>query len=229
MYFFSQSKRNTMKNKLMLSMCLFAVFSILISCNSKNTGSDMRNVTETDEAGETASVKGKYGIKSGIVEYSTQVMGMDAKQFLYFEDYGRMEAQDVQMDIMGTAIHTVTINRDGYIYNIDMVKKTGTKVMATPINSVSIDFENLSEQMIKDMNITKEGTEEFLGKTCEKLGIDYTKMGLKGTYLVYKGVALLVDTEMGAMKMKLVADRFTENASIPAEKFEIPENITFTE
>jgi hypothetical protein len=229
MYFFSQSKRNTMKNKLMLSMCLFAVFSILISCNSKNTGSDMRNVTETDEAGETASVKGKYGIKSGIVEYSTQVMGMDAKQFLYFEDYGRMEAQDVQMDIMGTAIHTVTINRDGYIYNIDMVKKTGTKVMATPINSVSIDFENLSEQMIKDMNITKEGTEEFLGKNCEKLGIDYTKMGLKGTYLVYKGVALLVDTEMGAMKMKLVADRFTENASIPAEKFEIPENITFTE
>jgi hypothetical protein len=229
MYFFSQSKRNTMKNKLMLSMCLFAVFSMLISCNSKNTGSDMRNVTETDEAGETASVKGKYGIKSGIVEYSTQVMGMDAKQFLYFEDYGRMEAQDVQMDIMGTAIHTVTINRDGYIYNIDMVKKTGTKVMATPINSVSIDFENLSEQMIKDMNITKEGTEEFLGKTCEKLGIDYTKMGLKGTYLVYKGVALLVDTEMGAMKMKLVADRFTENASIPAEKFEIPENITFTE
>jgi hypothetical protein len=218
-----------MKNKLMLSMCLFAVFSMLISCNSKNTGSDMRNVTETDEAGETASVKGKYGIKSGIVEYSTQVMGMDAKQFLYFEDYGRMEAQDVQMDIMGTAIHTVTINRDGYIYNIDMVKKTGTKVMATPINSVSIDFENLSEQMIKDMNITKEGTEEFLGKNCEKLGIDYTKMGLKGTYLVYKGVALLVDTEMGAMKMKLVADRFTENASIPAEKFEIPENITFTE
>jgi len=71
-----------MKNKLMLSMCLLAVFSILISCNSKNTGSDMRNVTETDEAGENTSAKGKYAIKSGIVEYSTQVMGMDAKQML---------------------------------------------------------------------------------------------------------------------------------------------------
>lgn len=218
-----------MKNKLMFSIYLLASISILISCSSRNSGSNTGNVTETDETELTTSANGKYALKSGIVEYTTQVMGMDAKQLLYFDDYGKMEAQDVQMEIMGTAIHTVTINRDGYIYNIDMVKKTGTKVLATPINSVSIDFENLSEQMIKDMNITKEGTEEFLGRICEKLGIDYTKMGLKGTYLVYKGVALLVDTEMGAMKMKLIADKFTENASIPAEKFEIPDNITFTE
>ena len=47
------------------------------------------------------------------------------------------------------------------------------------------------------MNLKKEGTEEFLGKTCEKMSIDYKKMQMKGNFLVYKGIALKMNTDMG--------------------------------
>jgi hypothetical protein len=37
------------------------------------------------------------------------------------------------------------------------------------------------------------------------------------------------DTDMGTMKMKLVAEKFIENPDIPASKFEIPADVTITE
>jgi hypothetical protein len=83
--------------------------------------------------------------------------------------------------------------------------------------------------MVKDMNLKKEGTEEYLGKTCEKMSIDYTKISMKGTFLVYKGVALKSETNMGTTKMKLIGEKFEENPSIPAEKFEVPADIKVTE
>lgn len=79
------------------------------------------------------------------------------------------------------------------------------------------------------MNLKKEGTKEYLGKTCEKISIDYTKMKIKGTYLVYKGVALQMDADMGTMKMKLIGEKFVENPEIPASKFEVPADIKITE
>jgi hypothetical protein len=110
-----------------------------------------------------------------------------------------------------------------------MVKKTATKSPSYQGSNQNIDFENLSEQMAKDMKLKKEGTEEFLGKACEKMSIDYEKMNMKGIYLVYKGVPLMVDTDMGTMKMKLIGEKFEENPSIPAEKFEVPADVKITE
>ena len=54
-------------------------------------------------------------------------------------------------------------------------------------------------------------------------------MKMKGTFLVYKGVALKSDTDMGTMKMKLIGEKFTENPEIPAEKFEVPADVIITE
>ncbi|MDP2424187.1 MAG: hypothetical protein U1C46_06005 [Bacteroidales bacterium] len=208
-------------------VAMLIVLFCLVSCQNQtcdNKGSDNNTSEVTSEASKETS-KSRYAIKSGIVEYKTEIMGMATKQTLTFDDYGKKEATDVEMEMMGTKIHTVTITRDGFIYTLDMHKKTGTKING---NSPNIDFENLSEQIVNDMNLKKEGKEEFLGKTCEKISIDYTKMKMKGTFLVYKGVALKVDTDMGTMKMKLVADKFVENPEIPAEKFEIPADITIT-
>jgi outer membrane lipoprotein-sorting protein len=156
------------------------------------------------------------------------MMGMDMKQILTFDDYGKKEVTEMVADMMGVKIHTITLNKDGFVYNYDLEKKTGTKSVSYQSSS-SVDFENLSEQMVKDMNLKKEGTEEFLGKTCEKMSIDYTKMKMKGTFLVYKGVALQSDIDMGTTKMKLIGEKFTENPEIPAEKFEIPADVKITE
>lgn len=211
-----------MKNILFsISALIFAV--VLFSCSGKSSDSN----TKTEPGASASKVsKGKYAIKSGIVEYKTSMMGMDMKQTLTFDDYGAKEATDVEMDMMGVKIHTVTITKDGFIYTLDMEKKTGTKISG---KSPDIDFENLSQDMVKDMNLKKEGTEEYLGKTCEKMSIDYTKMKMKGTFLVYKGVALKSETDMGTTKINLVGEKFIENPEIPAQKFEVPADIKIVE
>jgi len=206
-----------MKTTKLITLALLASATLLFSCKSKT--SETAATIENPAATETVTPKGKYAIKSGIVEYKTRMMGMDMKQTLTFDDYGQKEATDVEADMMGVKIHTVTITKDGFIYTLDMEKKTGTKISG---KSPDIDFENLSEEMVKDMNLKKEGTEEYLGKTCEKMSIDYTKMKMKGTFLVYKGVALKSETDMGTMKVNLIGEKFEENPSIPASKFEIP-------
>jgi hypothetical protein len=201
---------------------LMLIAFVLVSCKD-NPSTETQQVADSQLA--PAASKGKYAIKSGIVEYKTQLMGMDVKQTLTFDDYGNLDIQEVEMETMGVKMHTLTLSRDGYIYTIDMVEKTGTKMKG--VNNANIDFQNLSEQMVKDMNLKKLGTEEFLGRTCEKMSIDYAKMNMTGTFLVYKGVALMADTDMGSMKMKLIGEKFIENPDIPAKKFEVPADIIF--
>jgi hypothetical protein len=216
-----------MKTNKTIILAIMASLAMLFSCKSKT--SETAATTENPAATQTTTSKGKYAIKSGIVEYKTQVMGMDMKQVLTFDDYGKEDVTEVMAEMMGTKIHTVTLHKDGFVYTYDVIKKTGSKKPVPTMDNTNIDFENLSEEMVKDMNLKKEGTEEFLGKTCEKISIDYTKMQMKGTYLVYKGVALMVDTDMGAMKMKLIGEKFEENPEIPAEKFEVPADVKIIE
>ena len=206
------------------SLALLAFSLGFVSCKSKTSETTLAIDNKTEAF--NATPKGRYAIKSGIVEYKTEIMGMPAKQTLIFDDYGQKELTDMEMEMMGTKIRTVTITKDGFIYTLDLEKKTGTRIKG---NSPNIDFENLSEQMVKDMNLKIEGTEDYLGKTCEKMSIDYTKMKMKGTFLVYKGVALQSDIDMGTMKMKLVGEKFEEYPSIPASKFEIPSDIKIVE
>lgn len=202
---------------------------IVLSCKNKTkeSASEAGSIAQVEAVPE--SPKGKYAIKSGIVEYKTQMMGMDMKQVLTFDDYGKKEVQEVKMEMMGTEVHSITIFRDGFVYTIDMAKKTGTKkAFYQGAGSGNIDFENLTDEMVREMNLKKEGTENFLGKTCEKISIDYTKMQMKGNFLVYKGVALKNDVDMGTIKMKLVAEKFIENADISADKFEVPADVNIT-
>lgn len=216
-----------MKTNKLIALALLSSATLLFSCKSKT--SETAATLENPAASETSTPKGKYAIKSGIVQYKTEMMGMEVMQTLTFDDYGKKEATDVEMEMMGVKLHTVNLTKDGFIYNLDMVKKTGTKSPAVNLANASIDFENLTEEMVKEMELKKLGTEEFLGKTCEKMSIDNKKMGMKGTFLVYKGVALKSETDLGSMKMNLLAEKFEENPTIPAEKFEVPADIKITE
>jgi hypothetical protein len=216
-----------MKTNKLIALALLSSATLLFSCKSKT--SESAATLENPAASETSTPKGKYAIKSGIVQYKTEMMGMEVMQTLTFDDYGKKEATDVEMEMMGVKLHTVNLTKDGFIYNLDMVKKTGTKSPEINMANASIDFENLTEEMVKEMELKKLGTEEFLGKTCEKMSIDNKKMGMKGTFLVYKGVALKSETDLGSMKMNLLAEKFEENPTIPAEKFEVPADIKITE
>ncbi len=216
-----------MRTNLIIAMAILAVFATLFSCKNNSSGPAAKGNITASPSKQTP--KGKYSIKSGIVEYKTRMMGMDMKQTLAFDDYGKEELTEVIVEMMGAEVHTFSLSRDGFIYRYDLMKKTGTKRPLSQGRDLNIDFENLSGQMARDMNLKKEGSEEFLGRSCEKMSIDYTKMQMKGTYLLYKGVALKVDSDLGSVKMNLVAGKFLENPEIPAAKFEVPADIKIVE
>jgi len=155
-------------------------------------------------------------------------MGMEATQTMCFDDYGAKENQDVAMEVMGFKVHTITVMKDGFSYNYDPDKKTGTKTSLTGRND-NIDFENLTEEIQKEMKIEKIGSEKFLDKNCTKFSINNEKLRMKGSYLVWKGIPLKTDVDLGGMKMLLEATKITENADVPAEKFVIPADIKFQE
>ena len=139
-----------MKTNKLITLAIMASVGLLFSCKSKT--SETAPTTENKSEAATATPKGKYAIKSGIVEYKTQMMGMDMKQVLTFDDYGKKDMTEMIAEMMGVKIHTVTLNKDGFVYNYDLEKKTGTKSVSYQ-NSSNIDFENLSEEMVKDMNL----------------------------------------------------------------------------
>jgi hypothetical protein len=217
-----------MKTNSFIAIAFTASVILLSACKSRNPKQPVPTQANQTETAKNAPGS-KYTIKSGIVEYKTQMMGMDIKQILTFDDYGKKEVTDVVMEMMGTKVHSITLTKDGYLYKYDEQKKTGTKKPFIGGSASSIDFENLTDMMIKEMNLKKLGTEQFLGKTCEKMSIDYEKMKMKGSYLVYKGVALKMDTDMGTVKISMTGEKFVENAEIPASKFEIPADVKITE
>jgi hypothetical protein len=206
---------------------VFLLALLFSSCGGKAPKSEKQS-DQNPVAENTKSEKHKYGVKSGIIEYSTKMMGMDMTQTLYFDDYGALEATEMEMDMMGTKTHTVNITKEGYVYSLDLITKTGTRQMIFN-KEANIDFKNLSKEMEKKMNLKKIGKEDFAGKTCEKYSIDYTDLSMKGYYLVWEGIALKTDVDMGSMKMEMIAKNVQENVNIPAAKFEIPADFQITE
>lgn len=203
---------------LLIAMCA-------VSCKNKTTDKSKPADVKDETSAVAVKVKDKYSVKSGIVEYKSNVMGFDAKQTLYFEDNGATEATVTDMDVMGTKVQTVTVTKEGYVYNFDPANKTGSK---TPVmSSASVNFEDLSDQVVKDWNLKKEGKETLLGKECEKYSMDNQSMSMKGYYWVWKGITLKMDADMSTVKMLMEATSIQENVNIPAEKFEIPADIVF--
>lgn len=212
-----------MKNLIFFSILLLS----FASCKNNSSTTTAGQEPAKDGSAATEQPKGKYTLKSGVVEYKTTVMGMEAKQTLSFDDYGAKELTSVSIEMMGYKSTSYTLNRDGFVYSYDLEKKTGTKMKAVP--QANIDFANLTDDIVKEMKINKEGEESFLGKTCTKFSIDNDKLSMKGSYLVWNGIPLKTDVDMGQMKMVLEAVKLDENASLPATTFDVPAEVKFTD
>lgn len=66
-----------MKTIKLILLSIVAATFLLISCKAKES----KRENSTSEV-NVDTKKGKYGIKSGVVEYKTTAMGMDVKQRL---------------------------------------------------------------------------------------------------------------------------------------------------
>jgi hypothetical protein len=211
-----------MKKRLLF--LLTAIF--LVSCTGNKTSNTNPSTLNDEVKLPDPQVKGKYAIKSGIVVYQSKIMGMDAVQNLYFDDFGAKEATQISMDVMGTKVNTFTVTKEGFVYNFDPVKKTGTKTSVLSSAS-NLNFEDLNDQVVKEWNLKKEGKESVSGKECDKYSLEKKSLGMKGNYWVWKGIAIKMDVDMSTVKMIMEATNIQENVSVPPDKFDIPADITF--
>lgn len=211
--------------KKQIFLFIAATCLILSSCNntdSKKDASANADSTKTSEVKKEAP-KGKYALKSAVVEMKSLVMGMEQKQVLMFDEYGAKEFTEISANLFGQKSHNININKEGFIYSIDMVKKTGTK-MKIPTD-IAINFNDLGGSMAKEMNIKKVGSETFLGKSCDKYTIDFKKQQMKGYYLVWMGIPFKTELTVMGIKTLIEVTKIEENAAIAAEKFEVPKGI----
>lgn len=192
-----------------------------------------QNVKTTKPAGKPISVtnpkgKGKYAVKSAIIKYKSLVMGFDAQQITYFDNYGEKEANESIMKVMGFSTTTLTIYGDNCVYTVDLKKRTATK-SSMDDKPYGIDYERLTEQMQRDWKIKNEGTETVLGKNCIKYSYTNENLSMNGFAWVWKGISLKSEFNIGGVKTFMEAESVEENVSVPSEKFEIPGDVSIEE
>jgi hypothetical protein len=86
-------------------------------------------------------------------------------------------------------------------------------------------FNEFGEQMLLNMGANKIGSENFLSKDCEVYEMKST-----GTKLwVWEWLTLKSETQSRGIEINLTATRINEGASVPSDKFKIPEKVVLNE
>lgn len=223
----------------MKKLIYFLVISSLFifACNSsdkgtsENTGENNNQTSEEQvKSDRPADSKGKFLVKSALIEYESVMMGMNQNMLMYIDNWGELTRIEMKGDFMGMKTYTVNITKDSVQYVIDMTKKTGQKVIIDKKNNPeNIDFTALTDDVIKEFNLKKEGTEEFLGKKCDKYTMSYSKTKMKGTYLVWMGIPLKTDVSVAGLAMTMTAKKIDLDAKISPDLFNVPEGVKITE
>lgn len=163
----------------------------------------------------------KYEIKSGIVKTVTEVMGQEIETMSYFDNYGALEVTKTCMSIPGAGeIEVSTINRDGKVYVVNKMEK---KVQEAPAPE-SVNYLNLTDEIIKKYNIVNLSKETLDGRECSKYKVEMSKDGqtVSSTVWVWKGYVIKSILTAGGMEIVSEVVEFTEDAYILPQTFEVP-------
>jgi len=234
-----------MRKSIVWSMTVLAV--LVSACGKDDTKSEGTKATDTSAATASPSESStrttaseapagsfkRYGIESGVIEY-TLSGAQNGTQTVYFDKWGAREAKytDATISFGGTSrkMHTLMLIRNDSVYSVDLDTKTGT-AMRNPLldgtmsNGKGKDLMEMGMDMMKQMGGEKVGTEEILGRSCDVWKIK--NLGSKAC--IWNAVPMKTEVDMMGMKQSNVAVKLDENASIPEEKFRVPTDVKLTQ
>jgi len=178
----------------------------------------------------------RYGIESAILKKNTSVNAQGIKQTFstiqYISDYGGKESTEMILDAQGQTVIIFTMQKDGYLYTVNMAEKQGTKVKAAGNSSMLNFAEELKKKnQISDVVEIVGDNVQFLGKECKSYESTATIQGqtVKTVMLKWQGVVLKSTVTFYGMTMVDEVTEIQEDVEISAEKFELPEGINFKE
>ena len=162
----------------------------------------------------------RYGFKSAIVMYTTDVMGQKVESTTYIEDYGAKECQKVKMSVPGMGdMETAVITKDGKSWSVNYAMNS---VQEAPVNQPNLNAP--SDEDVKKYNIKEVGKEKFLDKDCTVYTMENEAQGMKAKIKVwaYKGLGLKQETDISGMKITATATEFNEGATVLPQVFDVP-------
>ena len=156
-----------------------------------------------------------YGIKSGTIKTEMDMMGQTITNTTYFDDYGAKQA--TSMSMMG--MEMTQISKDGKMY---MINKGEKSVQEMPAQQ-SINYLNLTDEVIAKNKIKEIGKETVAGKECTVYTAEISQMGqtAKATVSVWNGIAMksVIDAGGFSITQKVVE---VKEGPVDAAMFEIP-------
>ena len=157
----------------------------------------------------------RYGIKSGTLKTEMDMMGQTITNTTYFDDYGAKEATSISM--MG--MEMTQIAKDGKMYMVNKGEKT---VQERPAQQ-SINYLNLTDEVIAKNKIKEVGKETVSGKECTIYTAEISQMGqtAKATVSVWNGIAMKSTIDAGGfgITQKVVE---VKEGPVDAAVFEVP-------
>lgn len=204
------------------SFALFIFCTVIISCS----GNKKPNTSAADEAAatdapepvaEVTAIK-KYQIKSGIVTFFNEGMGIKTKVVLYFDDYGMKEAEEkYDGDVIKDATLCDGKNRYIIVYNEKTAYESGECFRGVAYKFDWAEIERAPDQYKgkKLPNVT------IAGKDCESFSLQSGKNPV--IYAGWNNICMLIDQDGSFGKITYKAVSIEENATIPEGKLSIPE------
>lgn len=158
----------------------------------------------------------KYGIKSGKMVVSTEMMGQKILATSYFDNFGEREATVTQMGGM----EIVTIKKDDKVY---VVNKAASMVQEMP-KQETINFMDLTDSVRGKYKIKEVGIESVDGRDCTIYTMEISESGqtAKTKVWVWNGFTLKsVTNAMGMEVTALVTEM--EECEVEPSIFEVPQ------
>ena len=216
--------------KRIVSFLLLAL--LLGSCTGEKKEGESRGQELSARELQVKAGEKRYPIKQGIIRSTSEAMGIEMTTVTYFDKWGEWEAIEttVPMEVMGEdySSHTLEVIKGDDHWKIDLDKKTGEHfTRKRAINAMGVDVEKMSEEILGKMNIKDLGEVEFLGYKCRKMSLKSDK-GTQADYVMWGNVMMNMEGEaMGIQTSSRVTS--IEEVNPPQEKFELPQDIQFTE
>ena len=183
-------------------------------------------------ANAQAPADAPYGVKSGVIVTSMDMMGNEMVTETYFDNYGLLTATVSEgggFMMGGDEGKTRQITVDGVQYRVNDEAKTATKMpdfgggMGFGGGRPQINWNKLTDQVMKDNGIKELGKETIAGKECTKYSMTMDMMGqsMEQIVWIYKGIQLQnsMSTEMGDFGQ--TCKKFEEK-DIEASMFQLP-------
>ena len=173
-------------------------------------------------AQEKAPVK-KYGFKSAISKFATEVMGQAVESTIYIDEYGAKECQKAKVEVpgMGT-MESGVISKEGKTWNVNYTMKQVQEVTINPGDQPN--FLDLNEETRKKFKLEEVGQEKVLDYDCTVYTLVTTsgEISANAKLWVYKGLPIKTETEAMGMKVTNVVTEFKEDAMVLPQVFDVP-------